>query len=145
MVSLVTAADNRITAACLVQFLDELAGKEPRVRQKANARSGHPRGNFLKAALNKRTRPSIGTRISRSEGAMPKLLAMSFEAENGMVGRTTFGFGIVTQASALLFAVEGQNARVQMKNQGTSGIGHRKQFASKLIVEPRNLPNGIRR
>ena len=74
---------------------------------------------------------------------MPKLLAMVLETKDRMIGAAAFGMGIVTQARPLLFSVEGQHHRIQVKFQRTSGLGQGKEFAAQLVMQPHDLPNGI--
>src|ERR1039457_1540631 len=76
---------------------------------------------------------------------MPELLPLTFETENWVIGRPTFGFGVIPQARSLLLAVESQDDRIQMELQRTSRLGKGKQLGAQLIVQARQLANGLGR
>src|SRR5258707_6835830 len=128
------AAYNDITAACLVQITDQLSRKKSRIGQQTNPRTGHLRGHLLQAALHQSASPGVGSRIPGTQRSVPKLLAVSFKAQEGMIGGTPFLFGVVADSGPLLFSIEGQDHRVQVKNQARARIGKGEELASDLIM-----------
>ena len=96
MIGLITAADDSEAVAALIQILNQSAREKPGVSQKTDAALGNGTGDFLEAASDKVPSSGVGTRIPRSQRAMPEFLSMSFEAEDGMVRGSAFGFGIIT-------------------------------------------------
>jgi hypothetical protein len=119
--------------------------KETRIHEETDAPPGDARRDLFQNALHYEARSGVGARITGTQRAMPKLLAMAFKAENRMVGTPTLGFWIVSNTSALLFAVESEHDGIQMKLQRTSRLGKRKEIGAYLIMEPDNLADGIRR
>ena len=106
LVSLIAAANDRKAASPLVQVLDQSTGKEACVGQEANPGSGDGGGNFVQAAFDEVPGSGVGAGISGPQRAVPELLPMTFEAEDRVVGGTTFCFGIISDSGSLLFAIE---------------------------------------
>ena len=144
VVDFVTATDDGIRAAGLLENVEERSRKEARVGQEANARAGDVRGNLFQATLDKETSSGIRSSIPRSEGAMPKFRAVIFTAQNGMIGASASGFGVVAQARPLVFAPDSEHHRIQMKRERTPGPGKGEEFLAQRIVQSHQLPNSLR-
>src|SRR6266496_3939852 len=140
-VGLSLLANNDIAQARLVQVTDELSGVKSRIGQQPNPRPSHLRRYFLQTTRHKIPGSSIRGRGSGAQRPMPELLAMSFEAQQRMVGRPASFLWIITDPRSLLLAVESQDHRVQVKHQAGSLIRKIKQLCPHLIVQSSNLPN----
>jgi hypothetical protein len=142
LVHFVTAGHDGITASPLVQIVNQAAGKKAHVGQPPDPGAGDGRGDFGQTAFDEVPGAGVGTGIAGPEGAMPKLLPLTFETEERVIGGPAFGFRVIAEARSLLLAVEGQDDRIQMKLQRASGLGPGKQLAAQLIMQARQLANG---
>ena len=70
---------------------------------------GIARRCFVQAATDKVAGSRVGTGVTGAQRPVPELLSMTFETEDRMIGRTSFGFGVVAQAGTLLFAIQRQH------------------------------------
>src|SRR6266487_1838037 len=89
-VELGLGANNNIAAACLVQITHQLSRKESRVGQQTNPGSCHRRRNFFHTAPDQSASPRVGSRVAGPQRPVPKLLAVSFKAQQRMIGRASF-------------------------------------------------------
>ena len=85
----------------------------------------------------------MGGGIPTAQRAMPELLQMSFEAQQGVVGSAAVLFWVVPYFGKLEFSIDRKDDRVQVEDQGGSGFGQRKQLVSELIVQGNELANGF--
>jgi hypothetical protein len=74
---------------------------------------------------------------------MPKLLEMSFEAKQRMIGSSAMLLGIVAHTGPLDLPIDGQDHGIQIENQRGSGSGKYKQLGSELIVQDHELPDTL--
>ena len=74
---------------------------------------------------------------------MPELLHMGFEAQQRMIRSTAMLLGVVPHFGKLGFSIDRENDRIQIEDQGCSGLGQGKQLGSELIVEGDELTNGF--
>src|SRR6266446_7209662 len=100
---------NNIAAARLVQILHQLSRKITRVGEETNSRTSNAGGNLFQTALDHKSGSGIAGRVSRTQEAVPELLAMALKAEDRMIGGAAFLSGIVALAGSLLFAIESQD------------------------------------
>src|SRR6266853_167506 len=139
------AANNNIAAACLVQITDQLSRKKSRIGQQPNPRPRHLRWDLLQTARDQSAGSGVGGRISGAQRSVPKLLAVSFKAQNRMIGRPPHFLWVVTQARPLLLAIERENHRVQVENQARAPIRKAEQLCPHWIMQLGNLPDGFGR
>ena len=66
---------------------------------------------------------------------MPELLQMSLEANEGVVGTAAVFLGVVADPSQLLFAIDGQDYRIEIQGESGSPSGQREQLSSQSIVQ----------
>src|SRR5258708_16114044 len=136
-------ANNNIAAACLVQITDQFSRKKSGIGQQSNPRACHLRGNLLQTSRHQSTGAGIGSGISGTQRSVPKLLAVSFETEDRVIGGPAHLLWVVTHARPLLFAVEREDNGVQMEDQAGSSFRKAKQLRPQLIMQPGNLPDGF--
>src|SRR6266542_3222946 len=144
-VELGLGANNNIAAACLVQITHQLSRKESRVGQQTNPGSCHRRRNFFHTAPDQSGSPRVGSRVAGPQRPVPKLLAVSFKAQQRMIGRASFLLGIVTHSGAWLLSIERENHRVEVEDQTRSRLRQGEQLRPELIMQARDLPDGFRR
>jgi len=135
---------DEVAAARLVQMLHERPAKVTRVGQKTNPRPRHVRGNFFQTPVDHEAGAGIGGRIARTQRAMPELLAVSFKAQNGMIGGAALLPGIVALPSALLLAIQGEDHRIHVKLQLRARLRQAKQLFAQPVMQPDHFPNGGR-
>ena len=70
---------------------------------------------------------------------------MGFETEQGMIGTSSWFFGIVTYSGKLELSVNGQNDGIQIEDETGTGLWKSEEFGSELIVETDQLPDGFGR
>src|SRR5215469_8893459 len=75
---------------------------------------------------------------------MPELLPMSLEANERVVGTSAVFLGVVPDASKLLLAVDGQDHRIEIEDEGRSPSGPSKQLSSQVVVQGDELTDGAR-
>src|SRR6266487_492241 len=144
-VQLGLGANNNIATACLVQIPDQLSRKESRIGQQTNPGSCHPRRNFFHAAPDQSASPCVGSRVAGTQRSVPKLLAVSFKAQQRMIGGASFLLGIVTHSGALLLSIERENHRVEVEDQTRSRFRQGEQLRPELIMQARDLPDSFSR
>src|SRR6059036_279985 len=144
-VELGLGANNNIATSCSVQITHQLSRKESRVGQQTNPGSCQPRGNFFHTAPDQSASPRVGSRVAGAQRPVPKLLAVSFKAQQRMIGGASFLLGIVAQSGALLLSIEGEDHRVEVEDQTRSGLGQGGQLRPELIMQARDLPDSFSR
>src|SRR5437016_292122 len=144
-VELGLGANNNIAAACLVQITHQLSRKESRVGQQTNPGSCHPRRNFFHTAADQSAGPRVGSRVAGAQRAVPKLLAVSFKAQQRMIGGASFLPGIVAHSGALLLSIEREDHRVEVEDQTRSRLGQGGQLRPELNMQARELPESFSR
>jgi hypothetical protein len=108
---------NRVATASGIEKFDDPFGKESRIGSNPNTRSGNELGGLRQTHFQKWNSPCTGSRISRTQRSMPKLLKMGFEAKEGVIGPSAMLLGIVAYTSPLGFAIEDQDDGIQIENQ----------------------------
>jgi len=141
----VLLCNDHIAGAAGIEELDDSLAEEPRVAANADTRTTDLFWNLSQAEFQERDNSSAGASVSRSQRPMPELLQMSLEAEERMIGASSPFLGIVPNAGKLELAVNGENYRIEIERQSSSGFGQRKQLGTKLIVQCDQLANGLRR
>jgi hypothetical protein len=136
---------NGIAITQLFQLANELVPKESRIGSNSDARTGPSLWEFGHASLHKKEDAGVRGSISRTKRAVPELVPSGFKTQQGMVGTAPFLFGIVTQSSPLLFAIDGHNDRVQIKDQIAGERWCGEPFQAQAIMQADQLPNRGRR
>ena len=100
-------------------------------------------GTFSKQRWTKATTPVAVNCIAGPQRAMPKLLQMSLEANERVVGTSAVFLGVVPDASKLLLAVDGQNHRIEIEGEGSPPSGQWKELSAQLIVQADKLTDRV--
>src|SRR6266581_3280458 len=101
--------------------------------------------NLAQATLKKENHSGVGRSIARSQRAVPKLLAISLEAQQRMIRAAALLFGIVANPGSLLMAIEGQDHGVQIEDQTGGNFGEPEELAPQLVVQTDQLADGFDR
>jgi hypothetical protein len=137
---------NHITTTRGIEKLDDPFAKESRIGSNPDTGSGNVLWGLGQTDFQERNRPGTGGRIPGAQGPMPKLLEMSFETKQRMIGSSAMFLGIVAYTGPLDYpAVNGQDDGIQIENQRGANSGEYKQFGPKLIVQCNELPDTLRR
>jgi hypothetical protein len=136
---------NSIATSDCVEELDDASAKEPRIGPNANPGSGNIGGSLGQTTFEKWYCAGTGGCISRSQAAMPELLEMGLEAQEGMIRASSPFLGIVADFGKLSFPIDREDHRVQIEDQGGSGFGYSKQPGAKLVVQGNELSDGLGR
>jgi len=137
--------DDNIAQALIFQASDELAAEESRIGPNTNARAADMRRHLGQATLKKENHSGVGRSIARSQRAVPKLLAISLEAQQRMIRAAALLFGIVANPGSLLMAIEGQDHGVQIEDQTGGNFGEPEELAPQLVVQTDQLADGFDR
>ena len=108
----------------------------------ADSRPSEGGGYFVQTALDKGHPAGGRYRMAGPQRALPKLLPTSLEANQWVVGTSAVFLGVVPDASELLFAVDGQDDRIEIEPEGGSPSGQRKELSAPLIVQADELTDG---
>lgn len=76
-----------------------------------------------------------GMHIAREINAFPDIACFSFEAEKGLIGRTSSLLWIESDSGSFLLAVDGQNLGIEIEDHRGEGIGFHQKSTSESIVE----------
>src|SRR5882724_12638003 len=133
-----------IAAALVFQHSQQLPIVESGIGSHPHTTARHSGRDLGQTALHKPHGSSMGHRISGSEGAVPELLPLGFEAQQRMIRAAAPLFGVVTQASALLLSVNGKHHTVQIEDQRRAGLGQTEQPLAQSVVQPYQLADRLR-
>ena len=133
-----------VTAAGLVEELDGSLSVKSRIRAKADSTSGDIRGRFGQTSLQKRDDSRRRTGVARSQRSMPEFLPVRFEAKQGMIRPPSFLFGVVSNPSALLSAINRNHHRIDIEGQAGRLLGQFPQISAQTVVQSRQLSNRLR-
>ena len=97
------------------QPLDGGVGVKPLVC--ADYDRADPAGDFRKAGLEKVQRSGRGVNIARSQLAMPEVLRLPLEAEQGVIGGAAALDRVVANARSFLLAIDHQHGEVQIEDE----------------------------
>ena len=143
-VALGLGANHNITNPGLIQIADQFSRKESRIGQQTNPGSCPPRRHLFQTAPDQRASPGVGRRLAGAQRSVPKLLPVGFKAQAGMIGGASFLLGIVTPSGAWLLAIEREDHGVEVQDQAGSRLGQGEQLRPELILQTRDLPDGLR-
>lgn len=90
---------------------------------------------FGKALLQNIDAVGNGMHIAREINAFPDIACFSFEAEKGLIGRTSSLLWIESDSGSFLLAVDGQNLGIEIEDHRGEGIGFHQKSTSESIVE----------
>ena len=135
---------NHVTAVRIVEELDSSLSVKSGICAKTNATSGDIRWRFGQTNLQERDDSSGGMSVARSQRSMPEFLPMRFEAKQGMIRPASFLFGIVSNPSSLLLAVNRDHHRIDVEGQTRGLLGQFPQISPQTVVQSGQLPNRLR-
>ena len=134
---------NSIATSDGVEELDDASAKKPRIGPNTDSASGNISGSLGKTAFEKWHCAGTGCGIPRPQAAMPELLEMGLEAQEGMIGSSAPLLGVVADFGKLGLPIDCKDDRVQIEDQCGSGLGYSKQLGAKLVVQGDELADGL--
>jgi len=100
-------------------------------------------GDLGQAYLQEGNDPGGGGGVPGTKHAVPKLLKMGLETEQGMVGTPAGFLGVVSDAGSLLGSVKNNDHRIEIEDQGGSPSGQGKQVRSQTVVQAGQLADSL--
>ena len=134
---------NSIATSDGIEELDDASAKESRIGPNANSASGNIWGSLGQTTFEKWHCAGTGCGIPRPQAAMPELLEMGLEAQEGMIRASAPFLGVVADFGKLGLPIDRENHRVQIEDQCGSGFGYSKQPGAKLVVQGNELADGL--
>ena len=136
--------DDHVSAAALVEELDDSGTIKSGIHAESNANSGDIHWDFGQANFQERHRAGRRTGVAWTQCSMPEFLSMSLETKQRMIRSSSRLFGIVPDASAFLFAIDRDHHRIDIEGQAGSFVGQSPQIRAQTVVHSDQLPNRLR-
>jgi hypothetical protein len=133
-----------ISHSVLVEKLDDFPAVKARIHPESNAASGDVLWGFVQTRFEEGDGPRSRGSVAGAQSPVPEFLPMRFETKQRMITSSAGLLGVVTDPTALLFAVDCNHDRIDIEGQAGSFAGQISQVNTQTVVQSGQLTNRLR-